>query len=123
MLEFGALSSLFDLLTFVVLLKLFRANTIEFRTGWFTESLLTELVIALVVRTRRPFFKSRPGTVLLASTLVLIALAFAIPYIPGAGVFGFAPLPLPLVAMIAATAAVYVACTELLKHRFYRSAL
>ena len=61
MLEFGAVSSVFDFLTFGALLLVFRAAPDLFRTGWFVESLLTELVIALVVRTRRPFFRSRPG--------------------------------------------------------------
>ena len=61
MLEFGAVSSVFDFLTFGALLLVFHAAPDLFRTGWFVESLLTELVIALVVRTRRPFFRSRPG--------------------------------------------------------------
>ena len=62
MVEFGLLSSVFDFLTFgVLLLASSRAAPELFRTGWFVESLLTELVIALVVRTRRPFFRSRPG--------------------------------------------------------------
>ena len=65
MIEFGILSSAFDILTFGVLLVVFQAHPALFRTGWFVESLLTELLIALVVRTRRPFFRSRPGAVLL----------------------------------------------------------
>ena len=69
MVEFGVVSSVFDFLTFGVLLVVFRAAPELFRTGWFVESLLTELVIALVVRTRRPFFRSRPGTLLLWSTV------------------------------------------------------
>ena len=70
-----------------------RTPASSFRTAWFVESLLTELVIALVVRTRRTFFRSRPGAVLLYSTLALIALTFAIPYLPFVGVLGFVPLP------------------------------
>ena len=61
MIEFGLLSSVFDFLTFGLLLWVFAAGPEIFRTGWFVESLLTELVIALVVRTRRPFWRSRPG--------------------------------------------------------------
>ena len=71
------------------LLIVFRAGPETFRTGWFVESLLTELVVALVMRTQRPFFRSRPGTLLLASTLVLIVIAFAIPSLPFADVFRF----------------------------------
>ena len=66
MVEFGLVSSVFDVLTFTLLLVVFATGAEAFRTAWFVESLLTELVIALVVRTRRPFYASRPGTVLLA---------------------------------------------------------
>ena len=90
-----------------------------FRTGWFVESLLTELVIALVVRTRRPFFRSRPGTVLLGSTLVLAGDA-GLPYLPFIGVIGLVPLPASLVVAILAVTALYVGATELLKVWFYR---
>lgn len=122
MVEFGILSSLFDLLTFIVLLAVFSASTAVFRTAWFMESLLTELVIALVVRTRRPFFRSRPGNVLLYSTLVLIAVTFAIPYLPFAGVVGFVPLPAAIVLALTLIAAGYVVATELTKSWFYRHA-
>jgi Mg2+-importing ATPase len=121
MVEFGVLSSSFDFLTFGVLLSAFRASPELFRTGWFLESLLTELVIALVVRTRRPFFRSRPGTVLLASTVALIAVTFAMPYLPYAGVLGFVPLPAGLLAALAAITALYVLAAEVLKRWFYRS--
>jgi Mg2+-importing ATPase len=120
MVQFGVLSSLFDFLAFGALLLIFRAVPEEFRTGWFVESLLTELVVALVMRTRRPFFRSRPGTLLLASTAALIPIAFAIPYLPFANLFGFVPLPGGLVATLAVITVLYVAATELLKHRFYR---
>jgi Mg2+-importing ATPase len=120
MIEFGILSSLFDLMMFVALLEFFRAAPDMFRTAWFVESLLTELTVALVMRTQRPFFRSRPGNLLLASTSVLIALTFAIAYLPFAGVFGFVPLPGVLVATIAVITAAYIAATELLKKWFYR---
>ena len=120
MVEFGAVSSVFDFLTFGVLLVAFRAAPDLFRTGWFVESLLTELVIALVVRTRRPFFRSRPGGVLLWSTVALIALTFAIPYLPFIGVFGFVPLPGVLLVTVSAITALYVVATEIIKSRFYR---
>ena len=122
MLEFGIVSSVFDFLTFGVLLSVFRAAPDLFRTGWFVESLLTELVIALVVRTRRPFFRSRPGGVLLWSTVALTALTFAIPYLPFISVFGFVPLPGVLLVTVAAITALYVIATEITKRRFYRNA-
>jgi P-type Mg2+ transporter len=121
MVEFGVLSSTFDFLTFGALLVIFRATPEIFRTSWFVESLLTELVVALVMRTRRPFFRSRPGTLLLESTIVLIIVALAIPYLPFADVFGFVPLPGGLLAAIAFITVLYVAATELQKRWFYRS--
>jgi Mg2+-importing ATPase len=120
MVEFGMLSSAFDVLTFAVLLGIYHATPGLFRTSWFVESLLTELVVALVMRTRRPFFRSRPGRLLSTSTLALVAIAFAIPYAPFAGAFGFVPLPGRLVVTIALIAALYVAATELQKKSFYR---
>lgn len=120
MIEFGILSSLFDFLTFAVLLGGFAAGEAEFRTGWFVESLLTELVIALVVRTRRPFFRSRPGGLLLTSTLVLIGLTLSISYLPGAGWLGFVPLPGAFLAALVTITAGYVTAAELTKRWFYR---
>jgi len=120
MVEFGVLSSIFDGATFAVLLWGFAAPPEVFRTGWFVESLLTELVVALVVRTRRPFFRSRPGPLLLGSTLAMIVLALAMPYLPGVATLGFVPLPAPLVAAIVAITVAYVLATEALKVWFYR---
>jgi Mg2+-importing ATPase len=120
MVEFGLLSSAFDLLTFVVLLRVFAAGVEEFRAAWFVESLLTELVIALVVRTRRPFWRSRPGNTLLVTTLALALFAPAIPYLPYASELGFAPLPASLTATLLAITAAYVGAAEWLKHGFYR---
>ncbi len=121
MVEFGMLSSVFDLLTFGALLWIFHAGVAEFRTAWFIESLLTELVIALVVRTRRPFFKSRPGDVLLISTLILCVITPLIPYVPFASSLGFVPIPATLVALLVAITAAYVVAAEATKHWFYRA--
>jgi Mg2+-importing ATPase len=120
MVEFGVLSSLFDILTFVILIAIFHASPDLFRTGWFVESLLTELVVALIMRTRRPFFRSRPGRVLLLSTMALIPFAVAIPYLPFARVFGFVPMPGMLAGTVVAITLAYVAATEAQKKWFYR---
>jgi len=99
--------------TFANTLQLaFLATPELFRTGWFVESLLTELVIALVVRTRRPFFRSRHGKVLLIATIGLIVVTFAMPYLPFASVFGFVPLPGTLVAAVSGITVLCVAATE-----------
>ncbi len=119
MVLFGLVSSIFDFLTFGMLLYVFRAAPQEFRTGWFIESLLTELVIALVVRTRRLFFRSRPGRLLLLSTIVVMIVALILPYLPFNAVFGFVPLPAPLMLTLLGLTALYVVVTEMAKKYFY----
>jgi Mg2+-importing ATPase len=120
MVEFGLMSSFFDLLTFAALLVVFHATPEVFRTGWFVESLLTELVIALIVRTRRPLFQSRPGSTLLWMTVALIALALVFPYLPLVGYLGFVRLPSALLLSLVAITVVYVAATEGAKRRLFR---
>jgi Mg2+-importing ATPase len=122
MVEFGLLSSLFDFLTFAVLLWLSAAGAELFRTGWFLESLLSELLVALIVRTRGRFYRSRPGSVLLWSTLAVAAVALLIPWLPLAGWLGFVALPPYLLLAIIGIVLLYTAAAELTKGRFYRSA-
>jgi Mg2+-importing ATPase len=117
----GSVSSAFDLLTFTVLLTVFHADPDSFRTAWFIESLLTELVIALVVRTRRRFYQSKPGGVLLWSTVALAALTYSIPFLPFSSILGFVPISLPMLAAITAITALYVLAAEIAKRWFYRS--
>jgi Mg2+-importing ATPase len=119
MVLFGLVSSIFDFLTFGALLVLFRASPDEFRTGWFIESLLTELVIALVVRTRHVFFRSRPGKLLLVSTLIFIGITLVLPYLPFISVFGFIPLPAPLMLTMIGLTILYVLAAEVTKKYFY----
>jgi Mg2+-importing ATPase len=121
MVEFGLLSSLFDLLTFGALLWVFHAPLEVFRTGWFVESLLTELVIALVVRTRRPFLRSRPANLLLVMTLILMVVTPVIPYLPFAEALGFVPIPPILLAVLLGITVLYVLAAEMTKRWFYRS--
>jgi Mg2+-importing ATPase len=119
MILFGLVSSIFDFLTFGTLLFVFHASPEEFQTGWFVESLITELVIALVVRTRHLFLRSRPGKLLLTSTLIFIGVALVLPYLPFISVFGFVPLPAPLMLTMLGLTALYVVATELTKKFFY----
>lgn len=120
MLSFGALSSVFDYLTFGLLLLIFKAGEAQFQTGWFLESLLTELVIALVVRTRRVFFKSRPGKLLFALTLLVAVIGFVLPYSPIAADLGLVQLPLWLMFSLVGVTALYVTSVEVLKRWFYK---
>ncbi len=120
MIVFGLTSSVFDFLTFGVLLWLLNASPDEFRTGWFIESLLTELVIALIVRTRRPFFRSRPGRWLWWSTAAVAALTLLLPYLPINALFGFVPLPFTALLLLIGITVLYVSVTEIVKYRFYQ---
>jgi Mg2+-importing ATPase len=122
MVEFGLLSSLFDFLTFIALVAYFAASAEVFRTAWFVESLLTELLIALVVRTRRPFYRSRPGSFLLISTLFVVVIAIAIPYLPFSSLLGFTSLSPSMVATVAGITCAYVIVTEVAKKQLYRGA-
>jgi Mg2+-importing ATPase len=123
MVLFGLVSSIFDFLTFGTLIVLFHASPDEFRTGWFIESLLTELVIALVVRTRHVFFRSRPGKLLLVSSLIFIVITLVIPYLPFISVLGFVPLPAPLMLGMIGLTMLYVLTVELAKKFFYSRAV
>jgi Mg2+-importing ATPase len=122
MVEFGLLSSCFDLCTFGVLIYGFGASGDRFRTAWFVESLLTELVVALIVRTRRPAWRSRPSAGLVWSTAGVAMLTFALPWLPGASLLGLIPLEAPVLAAIVVITLLYAASAELVKASFYRRA-
>jgi Mg2+-importing ATPase len=120
MITFGIQSSLFDFLTFGLLLYIFHVSPGEFRTGWFMESLLTEIVILLIIRTQRPLYKSKPSTYLLAASLLTFCVSIILPYLPFSKLFGLIPLPLPLLVAIIGIAAVYALGTELTKKYFLK---
>jgi Mg2+-importing ATPase len=120
MIVFGLVSSVFDYLTFGTLLLVVRATTDQFRTGWFLESVLTELLILLVVRTQRPFFRSKPGRYLTLSALAVALVTIALPYSPLNGILGFTPLPLPLLLVLLGITVAYITASEVAKHVFYR---
>lgn len=120
MLTFGLVSTLFDLLTFGVLLYLAGEVAEVFRTGWFVESLLTELLILFVIRTYKPFYQSRPGRFMLWSTASVVLLTLLLPYLPVATLFGFVPLPASVLAAILVITALYVVASELTKRAFFR---
>ena len=120
MLVFGLTGSLFDLLTFWLLLKVFNASEAVFQTSWFVVSLLTELAVLLVLRTHRPAWSSRPGTVLWMTTALVAAAALALPFFgPAAALFGLVPLSPTLLGSMLLIVLGYVAVTEFAKHRFY----
>jgi P-type Mg2+ transporter len=122
MMTFGLVSSVFDYATFGALLLL-GATVDQFRTGWFLESVISACLIVLVVRTRRPFFMSRPGPHLLVATVLVVVATLALPYTPLAAVLGFTPLPVRYLPVLATIVACYIGAAELTKRVFYRRGL
>ncbi len=120
MMTFGLVSSVFDYATFGVL-HLLGATAQQFRTGWFLESVVSASLVVLVVRTRRPFFRSRPSRPLAVATAAVVAATVALPYTPLGTVFGFTPLGLPYLAALGAIVVLYIATAELAKRAFYQS--
>lgn len=120
MFTFGFLSSVFDYLTFAVLLIIFEASEGIFQSGWFVLSILTELLTLLVMRTKRPFFKSRPAPILAFTSLAVAMLTLAIPYLPISNIMNIEPIPFKVMASLLAIAVLYIIVTEIAKHYFYK---
>ncbi|HJW17425.1 MAG TPA: magnesium-translocating P-type ATPase [Flavisolibacter sp.] len=121
MIVFGLQSSVFDFTTFGLLYYYFHATVKEFRTAWFIESLLTEILILLVIRTRRPFFKSRPSSYLLWASLFTFIVAVILPYLPFAQLFELAPLPLTVMVAIILVVFLYILVAEVSKKYLIRN--
>jgi Mg2+-importing ATPase len=120
MLVFGILSSVFDMLTFGLLLWLFGESAGAFQTGWFLVSLLSEVAVVLLLRTRRPVWSSRPGRLLLMSTIAVGSAALFLPYLDGlSAAFGFVPPSLPELLALLAIVVTYLSAAEWTKRRFW----
>jgi Mg2+-importing ATPase len=120
MITFGLVSSVFDYLTFGALLLVLHATEVQFRTGWFLESVISASLIVLVIRSRKPFFKSRPGKYLLIATLSIVAVTLILPFTPLAKIFGFSPLPIPFLLLIGLIVLFYIISAEIVKKIFYK---
>jgi Mg2+-importing ATPase len=113
MLTFGPVSSLFDFLTFAILLGVLHAGPAEFRSGWFVESLATQTLVVFVIRTRRsPPWRSRPAAALVTTVLAGVAVAGLLPYTPLAGALGFTALPPVFLLVMVALVGAYLALVE-----------
>ncbi len=119
MMTFGPVSSIFDFITFGVLLLILHAQPNSFRTGWFLESVISASAIVLIIRTRRPFYQSRPGKYLLTATLLIAGVTLILPFSPLGGLFGFCPLPGPFFIALGAIMVLYVIAAEIAKSLFY----
>lgn len=121
MVYFGPLSSIFDFLTFFIMIYIFKASEHLFQTGWFVESLLTQTLIIFIIRTRKtPFFKSKPSKFLVYNILAIIAIALLMPFTPLKNLFNFVPLPISFLGILVLMVITYLTLVELLKRRFYR---
>ncbi len=121
MLIFGFISSAFDYITFGVLLLWLKSGEVLFHSGWFVLSILTELMLLLVMRTQKPFFKSRPAPALLLSTLGVAALTLVLPYLPVvANILSIAPIPPMVLLALIGIAVLYIITTEIAKHFFFK---
>ena len=120
MLVFGLISSIFDYLTFGIFIILLHSTELQFRTGWFLESVISAAMIVLVIRSRKPFFKSIPGKYLIIATLLIVVVTLIIPYSPLSAILGFEPLPAWMLLVIGAIVALYIATAEVAKKFFYK---
>jgi Mg2+-importing ATPase len=119
----GPVSSLYDFLTFFVLLWLFRFGETLFHTGWFLESLATQTLVLFVIRTAGRPWSNRPSTPLTATTLLVVLLGALLPYTPLAPSLGLASLPIGYFAFLALVLGSYLAIVEVVKGRMMRRLL
>ena len=117
----GPISSIFDFLTFYVLLHFFHASEAEFHTGWFVESLATQTLVLFVIRTAKNPFRSRPSSPLIATCLASVAVGIYLPFSPLAAVLGFTPLPVRYFGFVAVATGVYLLAVQAAKQRLIRS--
>jgi Mg2+-importing ATPase len=119
MVTFGILSSVFDYLTFGVLLLVLHATIDLFRTGWFVESVISASLIVLVIRSRKPFFKSTPGKYLLIATLMIVGAALIFPFTLLGDLFGFRSPPISFLVVMTIIVVLYITVGDVAKRTFY----
>jgi P-type Mg2+ transporter len=122
MMIIGPISSVYDFMTFGILLWVFQAsaNAPLFRTGWFVESLVTQTLVVFVIRTVGNPFRSRPSRMLLISVFAVVAIAVVLPYTLVGSLLQFTPIPASMLGAIAALAATYLLLVQIVKLWFYR---
>jgi Mg2+-importing ATPase len=118
---YGITSSVFDLLTFWLLYTYFAVDEAKFRTGWFMESLATQILVVFIIRTHHtPFYISKPSPKLIFSTLLCLFIGWLLPYLPFAEKIGFEKLPLRIIAYIVVLVIIYLFCAEFVKRFIYK---
>ena len=119
MIFFGLISSLFDIVTISSLVYLIGAGPALFRTGWFIESALSEILVTFSIRTRRKFFKSRPSNLMIVAAAIVSVATLAIVYSPIGALFEFVPPPHWFLALIFGILLAYFVLVETMKHVFF----
>lgn len=118
---FGTTSSIFDLFTFWLLYTYFAVNQAQFQTGWFIESLATQILVVFIIRTQKtPFFKSKPSGKLIFSVLICLIAGWLLPYMPFSKTIGFERLPFPILGFIILLVCFYLFCAEWVKRLIYK---
>ncbi|HSN02165.1 MAG TPA: magnesium-translocating P-type ATPase [Acidimicrobiales bacterium] len=118
---FGPISSIFDFATFWIMLGVLHAGHVEFRTGWFVESIATQTLVVFVIRTRRvPFLRSRPSTAMIIVPSAAALVGALLPYSGLSHLFGFTPLPTKFFLLLFAMVVIYLVLVEFAKMRFFR---
>lgn len=120
MLIVGPISSLFDFLMFYILLVVLKADEALFQTGWFVESLCTQVLVIFIIRTRGNPLKSRAHPLLTATSLTVVGIALLLPYTAAGVYFGMVPPPAKFYFLLAAMVLAYLMIVELAKQVFYR---
>jgi Mg2+-importing ATPase len=121
MILIGPISSIYDFLTFYVLLRYLHASQAEFHTGWFVESLATQTLVLFIIRTSGNPWKSKPSLPLAATVLAVVIAGLLIPFSPIAHMLGFTALPAPFFFFLAAATAAYLAMVEVAKRQLFHS--
>jgi P-type Mg2+ transporter len=121
MLSFGPISSIFDFLTFFVMIYVFKASAPLFQTAWFIESLFTQTLVIFAIRTRKiPFFRSKPSKLLLLNIVIILIVALAIPFTPLGKLFSFTALPVKFLLILGVFIVTYLGLVEGVKIWFYK---
>lgn len=120
MIVFGILSSVFDYIAFGVLIFILNSPMELFRTGWFIESVLSASLIVLVIRSRKPFFKSSPGKYLLLTTTAILVATLIFPFTPLGQLFGFTQPPIIVLVLMSIIVVFYIIMGEVVKGLFYK---
>jgi Mg2+-importing ATPase len=120
MIVFGIVSSVFDFLTFGALVFILKSGPEEFRTGWFVESVMTEVLIIAVMRTWKPFYRSKLSRPLLIAMILVLIITFALPYSPFSALLGFRPLTASSMVLLGTITLFYVVTSEVAKRILLR---